>query len=203
MFRKALDSAVSSIISSQADISIQAITFLESVVSLASQSVNNNNNNTSNNNNNIALRKLAEEYTLRFKTSMLCTLLRGTCGMFQPVVVPDACRLFLHVLSSSALSTEELKVIFVRGLSQEHFFLGDRAWRVIYDFCYLQCLRTRTTMRTNNTNNKAADVTSLCEMENMMTDVWQLHRFENRDAIERSDVAHAFCIQYGPKSKSG
>ena len=183
MLRKAMDSAVSSIIHSEAEISIQAIAFLESVVSLATQSAINNTNN--NNTINIALRKLAEEYNFRFKTRMLRTLLRGICGMYQPVVVPDACRLFLHALSTSALSTEELKVLVLRGLSREHFFLGNRAWMVIYNFC-LQCLRT--------TNSKTP---SLDEVENMMTGIWQLHRFENGDAIETSDIVHAFCIQYG------
>jgi hypothetical protein len=173
MLREAMDGAVSSILHSQVEISIQAIKFLQSIVSLTQST----DTDTIKNN----VRSLVDEYNLRCKTNVLCILLRGMCGMFQPAVVPAACRLLLHALSTSALSTVELKTLVLRGLSQEHFLLGDRAWRIIYDFC-LQCLRS----------NKTLD-----EMVNIMTDIWQLHRFENVREIANSDVVHTFCIQYG------
>lgn len=170
MLREAMDGAVSSILRSQVEISIQAIKFLESIVS-QTQSTDTIKRN---------VRNLTDEYNLRCKTNLLCTLLRGMCGMFQPAVVPGACRLILHALSASALSTVELKTLVLRGLSREHFLLGDRAWRVIYDFC-LQCLRS----------NKTLD-----EMVNIMTDVWQLHRFENVREIANSDAVHTFNVKY-------
>mmetsp|Transcript_21105 Transcript_21105/g.44790 ORF Transcript_21105/g.44790 Transcript_21105/m.44790 type:complete len:1046 (-) Transcript_21105:2179-5316(-) len=176
MLRKVLDSAVSSIIDPQAEISIQAIAFLEAVVTLGTQARNAD--------------KLAEEYNLRFKTSILRTLLRGMCGIFQPVVVPDACRLFFQAISTSNLSTEELKVLLLTSLSQEHFFLGFEAWGVLHERCLQRA------------NGNISTASSLEELEAMMTDMWQLHRFENIDAIERSDDVHAFCIRYAPEKKS-
>mmetsp|Transcript_22212 Transcript_22212/g.61835 ORF Transcript_22212/g.61835 Transcript_22212/m.61835 type:complete len:1475 (-) Transcript_22212:116-4540(-) len=176
MLRRVLDSAVSCIIDSQSELSIRAIAFLESYATLTSSFRN---------------RKLTEEYTLRLNTNVLGTLLRGMCGIFQPAVVPDACRLFWQALSTSNLSREESKVLFVRGLGQEHFFLGEKAWGVIYEFCL---------QRTNHRTVSAA-AASMKEMETMMTDLWQLHRFENIDAIERSDDVHAFCIRHGSKKR--
>eukprot|EP00536_Pseudo-nitzschia_multiseries_P000220 jgi/Psemu1/321499/estExt_fgenesh1_pg.C_30069 len=136
-------------------------------------------------------RKLTEGYTSRLNKSVLEMLLRGMCGIFQPVVVPDASRLFWQALSTSNLSREKSKVLFVRGLSQEHFFLGDKAWGVIYEFCV---------QRTNN-RTVSASAANVKEMETMMTELWQLHRFENIDAIERSDDVHAFCVRHGAKKK--
>lgn len=189
MLRKALYSAVSSIIGAEAEISIQAIAFLESVVPLRSQFATNNTNDDNAIVGNTVLRKFSREFNINFQTDMLSTILRGMCGMLQPVVVPHASRLLFSALSTLRLSPAELKLVVVRGL-KEHFFLGNRAWCVIYDFC-LQFLRAGRT--------DADGSVLLDELENMMADVWQLHRFENLDTIERSDVVHAFCVQYGRK----
>lgn len=176
MLKKVLDSAVSCIIDSEAELSKQAIALLESYAKLTISFRN---------------RKLTEGYTSRLNKSVLEMLLRGMCGIFQPVVVPDASRLFWQALSTSNLSREKSKVLFVRGLSQEHFFLGDKAWGVIYEFCV---------QRTNN-RTVSASAANVKEMETMMTELWQLHRFENIDAIERSDDVHAFCVRHGAKKK--
>jgi len=196
MLREVIDSAVSSFLHPQLEISIQAIKFIESIVLLPHQSTTDPTKNY--------IKYLTDEYNLRCKTNnVLCTLLRGMCGMFQPAVIPDACRLLLHTLpasasalasalasasasASSTFSTDEFKTVLLRGLSQEHFLLGDRAWRVIYDFCLQYFLRF----------NKRIN-----EIENIMTDIWQLHRFDNVDSIARSDVVHTFCIQYSQKHK--
>jgi hypothetical protein len=193
VLRKALDSAVSSIIDAEADISIRAIAFLESMVSLvANNSITNNNTNTISTNT-TTIQRMAGEYNLPFQTTMLSVLLQGTCGMLQPFVVPEACRLLFHTLSKSSLSEEEFKVIVLRGLSQEHFFLGNRARSVVYEFCLLLLRRS--------TNTDATETAPTRErLENMMTDVWRLHRFENVDTIERSDAVYAFCIRHGRKN---
>lgn len=191
VMRKALESAVSSIIDVEAEISIRAIALLESVASLAANST------TSNINNNSAIRRLTGEYNLKFQTSMLSMVLRGTCGILQPSVLPDACRLLFHTLSKLSLSEEELKVIVLRGLSQEHFFLGNRARSVVYEFC-ISLLR----ISHNSNDDAAALVAGFTQekLENMMTDVWRLHRFENVDTIEPSDAVHAFCVRHGRKN---
>jgi hypothetical protein len=192
VLRKALDSAVSSIIDVEAEISIRAIAFLESMVSLAAKnSVTNNNINTS-----TSIQRMAEEYNLPFQTNMISLLLRGTCGMLQPFVVPEACCLLFHTLLKSSLSEEEFKVIVLRGLSQDHFFLGNRARSVVYEFCLL-LLRRSTIIDDAATASPTRE-----QLENMMTDVWRLHRFENVDTIERSDAVHAFCIRHGRRNLS-
>jgi len=194
MLREVMDAAVSSILYPQLEISIQAIKFLEAIVLLT----HHHHQSTTDLPMKSDRRNWSDEYQVRCKTkNVLCTVLRGMCGIFQPAVIPDACRLLFHTLSSSlssasvsasAASTvpteeEELQTLLLRGLSPEHFFLGDRAWRVIYDFC-LPC-NTKT----------------IHEMEHIMTDMWQLHRFDNVEAIARSDVVHLFCLQYSQKKK--
>ena len=187
MLRKVLGSAVSSIIDVEAEISVRAMSFLESVAFLAATA------NNAEATNNAAIRRVAGEYNLQFQTSMLSTLLRGTCGRLQPFVVPNACSLLFHALSKSSLTEEEFKVIVLRGLSQEHFFLGKRARSVVYDHCLLL-------LRSSNTNATDTDTApSLESFENMMIGMWRLHRFEDVDMIERSDAAHAFCIRHGSK----
>jgi len=205
VLRKALNSAILSIVIVEADISIRAIGFLESVVSLAGNRSNRTANNTISTNN-IAIRRLIGEYNLPFQTSMISALLRGMCGTLQPFVVPDACRLLFHTLSKSALSEEEFKVIVLRGLSQDHFFLGNRARSVVYEFCLLLLRRSNAKANNNNNNNiidTAMTVPTRETLENMMTDVWRLHRFQSVDTtIERSDAVHAFCIRHGRKNHS-
>jgi len=178
VFRKALVSAVSSIIDVDSEISINAIAFLESVKTVASKS------RTENSNDNTTTRRLAGEYNLRFQSSMLSVLLRGTCGVFQPFVIPRACRLLFHALSESFLTEEEFKAIALKGLSQDHFFLGNRARNVVYECCLLLLKKSNT-------------APSLHKLENMMTDVWRFHRFENIDTIQQSDAINAFCIGHG------
>jgi len=179
VLRKSMALGVSSIIDVEADISVQAIGFLEAIVSLAAKSGEGND---------VTTRRVVGEYTLTFQTNMLSVLLQGTCGVLQYFVVPDASHLLFNALSNFSHSEEELKKIVLRGLSQEHFFLGKRARSVIYDFC-LSLLK--------NPNTDADAKKSMREkMVNMMTDVWRFHRFENVDAMERSDAVHAFCIRY-------
>ena len=202
VFRKALETAVSSIIDVEGEISICAMSFLESVTSLA-EKANANNTETSDSSitlptKNAAIQRVAGEYNLAFQTNMLSILLRGTCGMLQSYVVPDACRLLVHALSKSHLSEQEFKAIVKRGLSQDIFFLGNRARCVVFDFCLPLLGRS---------NNNAAATTattapSLESMESMITDVWRLHRFEDVDMIERSDAVHAFCLRYGRRNPS-
>ena len=183
VFRKALVSAVSSIINVEAEISISAIAFLESLKTVASKSK------TDNSNDNTAARRLAGEYNLRFQTRMLCVLLRGTCGIFQSFVIPHASRLLFHTLSRSLLTDEEFKAIALQGLSQENFYLGNRARNVVYECCI-------SLLKKSNT------APSLHKLENIMTDIWRFHRFENIDTIEHSDVVDAFCVQYGSNYSS-
>lgn len=190
MLRRALDSAVSSIVCSEAETSLQAIAFLKSAVTLATNATSSNDDNM-----------LTVEHGDDFKARILSTILRGICGLFQPVVIPEACRLFSLSLSSSNLSTEKLRMLFLRSLSQEHFFLGNKAWKVMYDFCLLHHQRTITSDNDNEGNATSTTGSSSEDMESMMTIVWQLHRFENIDAIERSDVVNSFCIRYGPEKK--
>ncbi len=186
MLRKVFGSAVSSIIDVEAEISVRALAFLESVASLAAKA------NNADAINNAAIRRVAGEYNLQFQTNMLSTLLRGTCGMLQPFVIPNACQLLFHALSKSSLTDEELKVIVLRGLSQDHFFLGNRARNIVYENC-LKLLRSSNTSATNT------DTAPFEKFQNMMIGMWRLHRFEDVDMIERSDAVRAFCIQHGSK----
>merc|ERR1712157_229633 len=178
VLRKALVSAVSSIIDVEADISISAIAFLGSVKSVASKS------NTESGKDNTATRSLAGEFNLQFQTSMLSTLLRGICGLFQSFVIPDACRLLYYTLIESSMSEEEFKMITSQGLSQEHFFLGSRARSVVFECCLLLLRKSNTALPLEN-------------FESMMADIWHLHRLENIDTIEESDAVYAFCTQHG------
>lgn len=187
VLRKVLESAISSIIDVEADISVSAMAFVESVASLAEK----NATNAEEPENSTAVQGIVGEYNLTLQTNMLSMLLRGICGMLQPYVVPNACHLMFHVLSNSSLSEEELKVIILRGFSQEHFFLGNRARNIIYEFCLPLPKKTGT-----------ATAPSLENLENLMTDVWRLHRFEDVDMIEKSDAVHAFCTRHSRKKKS-
>lgn len=198
VLRKAMNSAVSSILDVESDISIRAIAFLESVVSLAASDTATDNENNAIATNNNSIRRVAGQYNLSFQTNMLSVLLRGTCGMLQHFVLPHALRLLFHTLSKSFLSEEEFKVIVLRGLSQEHFFLGKRARGVIYEFCLLLLRRSNTDI-TNNVDDSST-APSRDRFDDMMTDVWRLHRFENVDAIERSDAVHEFVIRFGRKN---
>lgn len=185
ILRKALNTAVSSVIDVEAEISIRAMSFLESMASLAA------NHTETVATSNPAIRRAVMEYNLPFETSMLSVLLRGSCGMLQPFVISYACHLLFHALSKSSLSEEELKVIVLRGLSQDHFFLGNRARTVVYEFCLSLLARSNT--------DTIANPPTLEGLENMMADVWRLHRFENVDTIEQSDAVHAFCTRHGRK----
>eukprot|EP00531_Pseudo-nitzschia_arenysensis_P016816 CAMPEP_0116149818 /NCGR_PEP_ID=MMETSP0329-20121206/19184_1 /TAXON_ID=697910 /ORGANISM="Pseudo-nitzschia arenysensis, Strain B593" /LENGTH=1473 /DNA_ID=CAMNT_0003646225 /DNA_START=439 /DNA_END=4860 /DNA_ORIENTATION=- len=187
MLRKVLGSAVSSIIDVEAEISVRSMVFLESFVSLAATATD------SDETNNTAIRRVAGEYNLQFQTNMLSTLLRGICGMLQPFVIPNACHLLFHALSKTSLTEEEFKVIVLRGLSQDHFFLGNRARNIVYENCF-KLLRNSNA---NATNTGTAP--SFEKFQNMMIGMWRLHRFEDVDMIERSDAVHAFCIQHGSK----
>ncbi len=185
VLQKVFGSAISSIIGVDGEISVSAMKFLESVATLAEKA---NANDAEASDNNAAVQGIVGEYNLTFKTNMLSILLRGICGMLQPYVVPDACHLLFHVFSKSILSEEEVKVIILRGFSQEHFFLGNRARNIIYEFCLLLPKKT-----------DVASAPTLESLENLMTDVWRLHRFEDVDMIEKSDAVHTFCTRHGPR----
>lgn len=188
VLRKVFESAISSIIDVEAEISVSAMAFIESVASLTEKA---NATNEEEPENSTAVQGIVGEYNLTFQTNMLSMLLRGICGMLQPYVVPNACHLLFHVLSNSSLSEVELKVIILRGFSQEHFYLGNRARNIIYEFCLPLPKKTDT-----------ATAPSLENLENLMTDVWRLHRFEDVDMIEKSDAVHSFCTRHSRKKKS-
>lgn len=195
VLRKFLESAASSILDVDAEISVSAMAFLESVVTLAERE-RDHADLVESTDNSAACQGIVREYNLTFQTNMLSILLRGICGMLQPYVMPDACHLLFHVLSESSLSEsglseEELKVIILKGFSQEHFFLGNRARSIIYEFCLPLLKKT-----------DVAPAPSLESLENLMTDVWRLHRFEDVDMIEKSDAVQSFCARHGRKNNS-
>ena len=195
VLQKFLESAASSILDVDAEISVSAMAFLESVATLAERE-RDNADLVERTDNSAACQGIVREYNLTFQTNMLSILLRGICGMLQPYVMPDACHLLFHVLSESSLSEsglseEELKVIILRGFSQEHFFLGNRARSIIYEFCLPLLKKT-----------DVAPAPSLESLENLMTDVWRLHRFEDVDMIEKSDAVQSFCARHGRKKNS-
>mmetsp|Transcript_20608 Transcript_20608/g.38566 ORF Transcript_20608/g.38566 Transcript_20608/m.38566 type:complete len:280 (+) Transcript_20608:314-1153(+) len=188
LIRRALDSAVSSLLDPQYQVCWNSIAFLESIMDVLTR------------NSFLQEPQHVEEFRSRICPSILCTLLMGcTCGKIVSVALPDACRLLIRtwwLMSSNTTwrsSEDLLRSLVLQSLSSDCFLLGEEARATV--LMYL-CSHTSAQNRSTSEAKTTTTTSTSHEFERMVTQLWELHQHETPQALQNSDVVRRFCIQY-------
>jgi hypothetical protein len=166
LHRRAVESAVSSIIDSDTDTSKSAMEFLESTVKLTQSSSDD-------------VRHIADNIISRVRWDLITTLMVGSCGKLSASNIGQAADLFSTVLTSSP-SPQETEAIVVQALTHEGFLLGSDAQRVSLGIL----------LKVSRNEVVATDLAIF------LSDVWELHQVEYSESLEGSDAVARFCRKY-------
>jgi hypothetical protein len=166
LHRRAVESAVSSIIDGDTDTSKSAMEYLESTIKLTQSSSDD-------------VRHLADNIISRIRWDLITTLLVGSCGKLSASNIGQAAELFSTVLTSSS-SAEESEAIVSQALAHEGFLLGSDAQRISLGVLG----------RVSRNEVVASDLAIF------LGDVWELHQVEYPESLEGSDAVARFCRKY-------
>jgi hypothetical protein len=166
LLRRAVESAVTSLLEPEVATSKGAMEFLLATVVLTQSSSDN-------------VRHITEEILSRVRQSIVAALVLGACGKFNAATLGDAARLLRRILLAYP-SAEETRSSLLQALSTEHFVLGAQAKNVSLE-CFLNCSRKAIT------NEKLSE---------FLHSVWELHQVESPEPLEQSDSVAKFCKKY-------
>jgi hypothetical protein len=168
LLRRAVESAVASLIEPDVATSKGAMEFVESIVVLTHSASEN-------------ARHIAEDALSRVRPNIISTLVMGACGNLNAATLGCASRVLLKVLAVSPCSEEELQSTLSQALSTDHFYLGTNARSMTLRVLHKGCI-----------SEISEEV-----MTQFLTDLWELHQVESLEALEGSDSVAKFCKKTG------
>jgi hypothetical protein len=129
LLRRAVESAVTSLLEPEVATSKGAVEFLEATVILTQSSSDD-------------VRHIAEEILSRVKPNIFSALVAGACGQLNAATLDDAASLLRRILCAS--SSPEVIYSLGQSLGNEHFLLGNKGRSVVLSFL-LKSSRNETT----------------------------------------------------------
>jgi hypothetical protein len=173
LYRRSVESAVSSLVEADVDTSQSAMEYLASTVKLTQSSSGD-------------VRHAAEDALSRVYSSIILMLVAGSCGKLHNSTLGAAAILLSHVLvltsspSASITVRDETEAMIVQALNDGHFLLGIKAQNVSRNVL-TRCSRNEIV---------AADLAIF------LADLWDLHQIQCSDSLEGSEVVDRFCRKY-------
>ena len=168
LLRRALESAVTSLLEPEASTSKSASVFLQATVILTQSSSDD-------------VRNTAEELLSSVKPKIIAALVVGACGKMNAGTLEDAASLLRQILCASASPEEVHSNLGQSSLrSDEYFLLGNSGRAVAVNFL-LRSSRNETTDE---------------EVSEFLHSVWELHQIESPEPLEESDAVALFCKKY-------
>ena len=165
LLRRAVESAVTSLVEPDEATSESAMEFIEAIIALTNSSTDN-------------VRQIAEDTLSRLRPSILSTLVIGACGNLNAATLDCASRVLLKALAMSRLTEAELQSVLSQALSTDHFQLGTAARNVTFTVLLKGC------------RNELPEDALFSEF---LSDVWTLHQVDSLEALEESDCVQRFC----------
>lgn len=124
------------------------------------------------------IRTLLTTQISRVGPDVVHRLILGCCGQYELSVIDSVASYFNTLLRTVA--SAEVEQHMVTALRQEHFVLGDEAARVAMGV-FARCARRHVGHE---------------ELKVFLTDIWTLHRAEDRNALPQSDVVAQMIRRY-------
>ncbi len=173
LFRRAVESAVASILDLDGGTSTTCMEFLETSIQTATDRLSSD----------PVIQHTIEEILSRVRQDMLNSLILGICGKFgSGSALLIASRLLHRLLRTYSANENECRCNLETSLSisNDYFWLGSRARIVVCD-CLFRCCQGRVTLE---------------ELQELMEYIWDLHHSDSSESLPESDSVGRFCLRY-------